>query len=706
MCLPCLKDWGSDMSFTLSYAPLIPTMWLLALGGIGIVIILVLAWARAGGWFLRALSLTLLLAALSNPTLRHEDREPLKDIAIAVIDRSQSEFSGDRMKQADVAEAALKSAAANLANTEMRFITVQSGVNTQEDGTRLFSALNRAMADIPPERFAGAVLVTDGQVHDVPNDVSKSGINGPVQTLLTGSKKERDRRVVIDQAPRFGIVGKSQTLQFHVEDIGGDGSPMDISVKLGTNEAAKFTVTAGEKVEVPITLDHAGQNIVEIVAPPVAGEISHENNRAVAVVEGIRDRLRVLLVSGEPHPGERIWRNLLKADSAVDLVHFTILRPPEKQDGTPINELALIAFPTRELFVEKLKEFDLVIFDRYHREAILPEAYIQQIANYVNEGGALLVASGPEFAESDGLYSSPMAEIMAAAPTGEVLEGEFRPKVTSFGHRHPVTSGLLGGQTDTPTWGKWFRTVDTNAPEIDTLMSGLNDRPLLVLSRRGEGRSAQLLSDQSWLWARGYDGGGPQTELLRRLAHWLMKEPELEEEALTGKQIGNDLVIERRTMADNVEPVTVTLPSQATANVTLTEKSPGRWVGSLKVAEAGMFGLSDSKLQAVAAAANADAREMQDILATPTKLSAIAKATNGGVAWLEDGMPRLIKMSAGQQMAGSGWLGLKANGAYRVTAVSEYPLFASLLALAALLLTVCLMWTREGRRNFAKAMWW
>ena len=685
------------MNFTLLFAPYFAASWLMALGLVGLALIVVSAWARARGWPLRALSLALLLAALSNPSIRHEDREPLKDIAVAVIDRSASENAGERIKQVDAAEAALKSTADTLANTEMRFVTVQSGVNAQDDGTRLFTALDRAMADIPPERFSGVVLVTDGQVHDVPATTSAGDLNGPVQVLLTGSRRESDRRVVIDQAPRFGIVGREQTIRFHVEDVGSDGSSMNISIRLGTNPPASMTVKPGESIEAPLTLDHGGQNILEIVAPVAPGEISLENNRAVAVIEGIRDRLRVLLVSGEPHPGERTWRNLLKADAAVDLVHFTILRPPEKQDGTPINELALIAFPTRELFVDKLKDFDLVIFDRYHREAILPETYMQQIVKYVNEGGALLVASGPEFGLEDGLYNSPMAEVLAAAPTGAILDGAFRPKVTAFGHRHPVTSELAGGESAIPAWGKWFRTVETVAPEINTLMSGLDDKPLLVLSRQGEGRSAQLLSDQSWLWARGYDGGGPQTELLRRLAHWLMKEPELEEEALAGKQVGDELTIERRTMADKAGPVTVTLPSQTKTTVTLTEESPGLWQGRLKIAEAGMYGLNDSKLQAVAAAANTDLREMQDILATPEKLLPIARATGGGIAWLEDGMPRLVKMSPGRQMAGTGWLGLKANNAYRVTAVSEYPLFASLLALSALLLAVCSMWIREGR---------
>ena len=97
-------------------------------------------------------------------------------------------------------------------------------------------------------------------------------------------------------------------------------------------------------------------------------------------INGVRDRLRVLLVSGEPHAGERTWRNLLKSDASVDLVHFTILRPPEKQDGVPVDELSLIAFPTRELFIEKIEDFDLIIFDRYRRRGILPSLYLENIA--------------------------------------------------------------------------------------------------------------------------------------------------------------------------------------------------------------------------------------------------------------------------------------------------------------------------------------
>ena len=135
-------------------------------------------------------------------------------------------------------------------------------------------------------------------------------------------------------------------------------------------------------------------------------------------IDGVRDKLRVLLVSGEPHAGERTWRNLLKSDASVDLVHFTILRPPEKQDGTPINELSLIAFPTRELFQQKIKEFHLIIFDRYARQGVLPIIYFDNIARYVQEGGAVLVAAGPDYASPTSIWRTPLEQILPAEPSG------------------------------------------------------------------------------------------------------------------------------------------------------------------------------------------------------------------------------------------------------------------------------------------------
>lgn len=698
MCPHCSKDWGNSMSWDFTFAPLLPWPVVAALAAVGLAFIVITIMTRGRGWLLRGAALALLVLALLNPSLRNEDRENLSDIAIAVVDQSRSQSFGDRTERTERALNDLKQAVSRLGNTELRVVSVTSNVSADNDGTRLFGALNEALSEVPPERFAGAVFITDGQVHDVPGDMKQLGVTAPLHSLITGSRKEIDRRIVIEQSPRFGIVGKEQTIRFRVEETGNTPGPIGVTIRANNGEEQNIEVEPGQSVSLPVLVDHGGQNITEIIADPLPGEITEQNNRAISIIEGIRDRLRVLLVSGEPHPGERTWRNLLKADASVDLVHFTILRPPEKQDGTPIKELSLIAFPTRELFVEKLDEFDLIIFDRYQRRGILPMMYLANIADYVKRGGAVLIAAGPDFAAEDGLYNTPLNAVLQVVPSGQVLEGGFKPQVTERGQRHPVTRGLPGAGT-TPNWGRWFRLVDAEAEAGEVVMSGLDEKPLLVLSREEQGRLALLLSDHGWLWARGYEGGGPQTELLRRLAHWLMKEPDLEEEYLSGKQDHDNIVIERRTMADTTDPVTVTLPSGATKQVELQQVTPGVWHSSLPVTEPGIHRLADGKLTAAVAIGSADPKETADPVATEAKLAPAARATGGGLYWLEDysALPRIAKAPAGRQMAGSGWLAFKANDAHRVRAVHELPLFSTLAALALLLMAFASMWYREGR---------
>ena len=695
----CSSDWGNSVSWDFTIAPLLPWPVLAVLAAAGLVLIAISVLTRGRGWILRGLALALLLAALINPSLRNEDRENLSDIAIAVVDQSRSQSFGDRNARTERALSDLKQAVSRLGNTELRVVTVTSNASAENDGTRLFAALNEALSEVPPERFAGAVFITDGQVHDVPGDVGKLGLNAPLHGLITGSRKEIDRRIIIEQSPRFGIVGKEQTVRFRVEETGNRPGPIGVTIRLNNGEEQNIEVQSGQSVSLPVLVDHGGQNITEIIADPLPGEITEQNNRAVSIIEGIRDRLRVLLVSGEPHPGERTWRNLLKADASVDLVHFTILRPPEKQDGTPIKELSLIAFPTRELFVEKLDEFDLIIFDRYQRRGILPMMYLANIADYVKRGGAVLIAAGPDFAAEDGLYNTPLNAVLQVVPSGQILQGGFKPQVTERGQRHPVTRDLPGAEGATPNWGRWFRLVDAQAESGEVVMSGLDNKPLLVLSREEQGRLALLLSDHGWLWARGYEGGGPQTELLRRLAHWLMKEPDLEEEYLSGKQDNDNILIERRTMADSADPVTVTLPSGATSQVELKQVKPGVWRASLTVTEPGIHRLTDGKLTAAVAIGSADPKETADPVATEAKLAPAAKASGGGLYWLEDyvNLPRIGKADAGRQMAGSGWLAFKANNAHRVRAVHELPLFSTLGSLGLLLMGFAAMWYREGR---------
>jgi hypothetical protein len=458
-------------------------------------------------------------------------------------------------------------------------------------------------------------------------------------------------------------------------------------------------VPLGKETPIPVLVAHGGENVVEIEAAPGPSELTLENNRAVATISGVRDRLRVMLVSGEPHAGERVWRNLLKADPSVDLVHFTILRPPDKQDATPIDELSLIAFPTRQLFDEKLSSFDLVIFDRYSERGILPLAYYENLASYVENGGALLVSAGPEYAQDMSIYRTPLAAVLPAQPTGEVVSQGYKPMVTQTGLAHPVTRDLPGGNVGDkpPTWGRWFRLIGAEKVSGETVMSGPGDKPLLVLDHIGKGRVAELLSDQPWLWARGFEGGGPQAELLRRLAHWLMKEPELEEERLSASIADGKITIERRSMAENVAPVDLTMPSGKTSELTLKKIEPGIWRATADANELGLYRLTDHKLTAVAAAGPLNPKEVADMRATDTILDAPAEATGGSVHWLADGLPSVRRVAPDSRTFGGDWIGLRANGAYRVTSVEQQALLPPWLAVILLVGTVLFAWRMEGR---------
>jgi hypothetical protein len=691
------------MVWSLSFDPLLPLWALIA----GVIVALVLAglsgYLSLRGWVLRTLTMALLLFALANPAVEREDREPLSSVVALVVDKSQSQRLADRETTTDEAAAEIQSRVEALKGFDLRILEARN--SGSGNGTEVFQTLTNGLADVPPERVGGAIIITDGQIHDVPESAGALGFDAPVHGVITGAPEERDRRIVLDKAPRFGLVGSEQTVSLTVVDQGqgtGPGDQVLLTVKRDGSVITERTARTGEKIDIPVEIAHGGDNIFEFEAEPLPDELTTLNNRAVVTIDGIRENLRVLLVSGSPHAGERTWRNLLKSDASVDLVHFTILRPPEKQDGTPINQLSLIAFPTRELFSVKIDEFDLIIFDRYVRRGVLPMLYFDNIARYVRDGGAVLLAGGPDYAEAGSLYRTPLAPILPASPTGGILEEPFYATLASLGERHPVTRGLPGSEQDPPAWSRWFRAVDTQLDAGHQLMSGPSDSPLLVLNREGEGRVAMLLSDHVWLWARGFEGGGPHVPLLRRLAHWLMQEPDLEEEALNVSMRGSDLVIERQTLGDSVGEVTVTAPTGDTSEVDMTEQDPGLWRGTMQATETGLFSVTDGEMSALIHVGPQNPREYTDVLSTTEVLSPISEATGGSTQRLRDiggdmDIPRVVSMRPSASYSGNGWIGLKATEASVLNGVDRYPLMIGLLGLALLLGMLSLTWYREGR---------
>ena len=687
---------------SITFDPLVP-LWVIAvLAALAVTVSLFALIKRVrGGWF-RFLAFAVLTALLANPTLIAEQRERRDDIAVLAIDRSASQLIQGRPARTDQALTALRERLARLKNLEVREVTLsRTDDNDGTRGTRLLEAMRRTLSDIPSNRLAGVIAVTDGAIHDAEETLPDALAGAPLHVLLTGERDEIDRRIRIENAPTFAMVGKRSTLTVQVIDASiATGTPVDVTLTLDGEKTVTHQVPANQPSDLEVEIEHGGQSVVEVSVAPGLSELTLENNRTAITINGIRDRLRVLLVSGAPHAGERTWRDILKSDPSVDLVHFTILRPPEKQDGTPVRELSLIAFPVRELFQVKLKEFDLIIFDQYRRRGVLPRAYMRNITKFVEEGGALLEASGPTFAGRLSIARTPVGAALPAKPTGGMVEQGFKPRITEIGRRHPVTSGLDGSassRNEEPGWGRWFRQIEAEPSRGHIVMSGVAERPLLILDRFGEGRVAHLLSDHIWLWSRGFEGGGPQAELLRRTAHWLMREPDLEEDDLRALADGTKLQIRRRQLQGDLAPVTITGPDGFERQISLSESSEGAGQATLDVDRPGLYRVSDGTVSTLVAVGALNPLELSDVATQEQPLSPLVEHSEGSFTWLAEAkVPTLRKVGASRQKSGREWIGLVENGDYAVTGIYSLPAIPALLAflLAAGLLVAA--WRREG----------
>ncbi len=693
-------------AWTVAFTPLVPLWLLVGLAAAALIVSAALLWRRSRGAWLRALAFALALIGLTDPNLVLENRRPLKDIVALVVDRSESQQIGDRARQTDKARDEIEARLKALGDVDTRVVET-SREESETEGTRLFAALRNALSDAPPERVGGAILITDGDAHDIPGSVSGLGFDAPLHALITGHEGERQRRIELIEAPRYGIVGKDQVIAARILDSAGDSGPVTLTVRRDGETIATLEADVGRRIEVKAPIEHAGVNVIELEIAPTPGELTTEGDRAVVNIDGVRDKLRVLLVSGKPHPGERMWRNLLKSDANVDLVHFTILRPPEKGgDGVPINELSLIAFPVADLFGRKIKDFDLIIFDRYAQQAILPYTYLENIVDYVRNGGALLMAEGPEYSTPEGLFYSPLGAIAPAEPTGDDIETPFRAGTPELGLRHPVTRGLAGqdeGQKE-PAWGRWFRLVGARQTDGQTVMTGPDGKPLLVLSRVDKGRVGLLLSDQMWLWARGYDGGGPYLDLLRRLAHWLMKEPELEEEALRASARGRAVTVERQSVSGEPRDVFLVGPDGTKTKLDLAAVAPGLTRAKTTVERFGLYRAEDGAHVALVNVGPENPLEMRDVVSTTEKLRPLAEATGGSARRLsttgtdDADVPRIVALNPGPSYAGGGYLGVKRTGSSELVGARSTSLASGFFGLAALLGAVIAAWLAEAGR--------
>ena len=688
----------------IAFDPLLSIGWIIALGILMFIAALAAGIGRLRSYFLRLLAGMFIVLALVNPQTVIEDREPLQDAVLVIKDESESMQLGGREDASNKAYTSLLEQLKADPTLEVNTAIIRP----DSDGTRLTSSLIDGLGNMPANRLAGVIAITDGQIHDLPANPEGLLPEGvPFHSVIIGEENARDRRISAIVAPRYGLVGEQAEFELRVDDPGHNGERAQIEIKLNGVTKARFPATIGNRISIPIEIERRGSNTVELTVKPVDGELTLNNNVFVAEISGIRDRMRVLLVTGEPHNGGRSWRNLLKSDPAVDLVQFTILTNPRvKNTNARQSELSLIAFPTRQLFEEKLTEFDLIIFDHFKRRfqpsrsgrstPILSPYYLQNVSQYVEDGGALLVATGPAFAADESIYRSPLAAVLPSRPTGETTNEAFKPELNAKGRRHPITASFSG--KDDKTWGKWFRIIDNKPISGNVLMEGPDAAPLLVIDKIGKGRVAMLMSDQAWLWSKGFDGGGPYSEMFRRTAHWLMGEPDLDAEKLTATTENGLLAIERRTLEDKNQKVTVKKPDGTSERVTLSKTADGIYRGSVKSAGQGAYRLESGDVSTITAIGTLNPKEYAQLQPTTDILSSLSSNTGGSQhpIGLSGKSPEIRRVKAGRKLSNPNALSLVAHEDYTVRASKRSPLAPGWLFFILALLCLMGAWRREG----------
>lgn len=689
----------------MAFDPLLPVGWIVALGVVMFLAALAAGVGRLRSYFLRLLSGLFIVLALLNPQTVIEERDPLRDAVLVIKDESESMTLGGRGDAADKTYQAL----IERLNADPTLDVSTALIRPNSDGTRLTTSLIDGLGNLPASRLAGVIAITDGQVHDLPQNPETLLPEGvPFHSIIIGDENARDRRISAIVAPKYGLVGEQAEFELRVDDPGFEGERANIEIKLNGETKARFPATIGNRISIPIEIERRGPNTVELTVKPAEGELTLNNNVFVAEISGIRDRMRVLLVTGEPHNGGRSWRNLLKSDPAVELVQFTILTNPRvKNTNARQNELSLIAFPTRQLFEDKLDEFDLIIFDHFRRRfapsrsgrstPILSPVYLQNVARYVDNGGALLIATGPAFAEKESIYRSPLAAVLPTRPTGETTREAFKAELNEKGRRHPITSSFAGKEDQ--NWGKWFRIIDNKPISGDVLMEGPNAAPLLVIDKIGDGRVAMLMSDQAWLWSKGFDGGGPYSEMFRRTAHWLMGEPDLDAEKLTATAKNGLLAIERRTLQDRAQNVIIEKPDGTKETVRLSKTSDGIYRGSVKSAGQGAYRLSSGDVSTITAIGSLNPKEYAKLQPTKEILEPLAQSTDGGIfgAALTGSVPDIRRVKPGKPSSDSNALELVAHEDYAVRSSKRSPLAPGWLFFVLAMLAMGGAWLREGK---------
>lgn len=599
------------------------------------------------GTTLRSGAAAAVFAALANPQAIDEEKRVLPRVIPVFMDESAS--LGSRGSYVKETFSLLESQLSALGPVTLRQVSFGNDeMSASKPGTHLAQTMQMTLNTIPEDEMGAVFIVSDGIVADI-NNIAGKNINAPVHALIVGEEGEEDFYLDVISAPSIGIVGEEQNIEFSVVD--GKSSDLhtataSVSIFYNGQKVRTNTIPVNDPQNIVLSEIYPdglqlGPNLIDIHiegietgANRTPEEVSYENNRITIITEGISDRENWLLFTGEPGPGTRLWRNMLTSGASNRLLHFSYLRPLDKEDMTPLRDLATTVLPVVEVFEQKLSEQDVVIFDNYTFNGVIPASYFTHLNRYVEEGGSLIIVGADTLTSPASIAKTTLSEIMPLLPLEDALvyTNGFVPAVTEDGLRHRITGDIV--ESSPPeTWGPWYMLAQTVArPEATVLLEDGAGTPLLAIQTVGKGRVAMLGSNQATVWAAGHKGGGPAVDLYENLAGWLIRNPKFDDENLRLVEKGGQIAVELRTMKDTVDPVRITKPSGETFDVLPELSTPGVYTFQFPVHEKGGYRAQRQGAEATEAyvvSGHEDEEEIKKVISTTAPFELLTSAHQG-----------------------------------------------------------------------------
>jgi uncharacterized membrane protein len=448
-------------------------------------------------------------------------------------------------------------------------------LKAQAQGTRLLELVQSAAKDAGAQ--SAILLFSDGIANG-----DKKTLEGapplpvPVFAVAAGEAEGfTDVRIAEVRAPQFAFRGREFKLDLTVHAAGLKGKTVPLYFNRGKNLITTRSITIDadpfeQKIALSFTPKEIGTHSFSLDIPPQAGEQITRNNQKEFKVDVQRDKIRILTLSGSPAWNYRFLRMAMKQDPLIELVSFVFLRTPTDSVDVPDNQLSLIPFPIDDIFLEELKNFDLVFLDDFSHRAYFNPVYLDRVRDFVRDGGGLAMLGGVRSFDSGGYGESALKEVLPVDLDGKgsyQSTGGVRPVLTASGKAHPITRLLPDPRINEEAWTKMpalnglNRVRGARGEVLLTADGAAAGAPLLAIGRFGKGRTLALMSDDVWRWnfiaAGNRESPQNHLKLVRQMVRWLAQEPSFEQvqlRAIASARPGEKIAIKLRVLKDDFLP--------------------------------------------------------------------------------------------------------------------------------------------------------